>query len=434
MIALLAIFFVTYALIASEKVDKAVAAFLGAAVVLGFHFISYEKALHHVDLNVIFLIIGMMVIVNIFSRTGLFEWLAMTVSKASNGNGFLIVVQLLLITAFFSALLDNVTTVILIVPMTILITQILEIPAIPVLILESIFSNIGGTATLVGDPPNIIIGSSANLTFNDFLINLGPVIVVVAIVSLLLIALFMRKRFWVQGSAKQRILKSQPELAIQDRRMLITSLSVFGLVVLGFVFGRLLNIEAGVIALAGGLLMSVLCRVSLHELLGKVEWTTIIFFIGLFMLVGALQESGIFTFLGTKLIGATRGNLLLTTMTILWVSAIASAIIDNIPLVIAIIPLIHSIIPLFAQDMGIAGHPQLVHEAIKAPLFWSLALGACLGGNGSLLGASANVVVSQIAKKNNYHLTFMRFFRFGVPMMLLSLVLCTIYLYLRYFV
>ena len=433
MTTLLLIFGITYALIASEKVDKAIAAFLGAAAVIGLHYIPYEKALQHVDLNVIFLIIGMMIIVNIFSKTGLFEWLAMKIAKKSRGNGLLIVIQLLIVTAIFSSLLDNVTTVILIAPMTILLTQILEIPTIPVLVLEAVFSNIGGTATLVGDPPNIIIGSSAGLSFNDFIVNLGPVIAITLVVALGITAFAIRNKTKVQQQSRNRILKSHPNLAIVDAKKLKISLVVFLFVLLGFFLGRILDIAPGVVALSGGLLMAMLCGVEIDKLLSKVEWTTIIFFIGLFMLIGALQENGVFTVLGEQIIQHTRGNLLLTAVAILWISAIASAIVDNIPLVIAMVPLIHSIVPVFASQMGVDGNPALIQSAIREPLFWSLALGSCLGGNGSLVGASANVVVSQIAKKNNYPLTFWRFTLIGFPIMILSLVVSTAYIYLRYF-
>jgi len=433
MITLLIIFGITYGLIASEKVDKSIAAFLGAAAVIGLHYIPYEQALHHVDLNVIFLIIGMMIIVNIFSKTGLFEWLAMTISKKSRGNGLLIIIQLLIITAVLSSLLDNVTTVILIAPMTILLTQILEIPTIPILILEGIFSNIGGAATLVGDPPNIIIGSSANLSFNDFIVNLAPVILIILLVSLGITALMLHKKIKVGVSSRNRILKSHPDLAIVDSKRLKISLTVFAFVLLGFFLGRVLDIEPGIVALSGGLLMAMLCGVEIDSLLSKVEWTTVIFFIGLFMLIGALQENGVFTILGEQIIQYTQGHFLFTVIAILWISAIASAVIDNIPLVIAMVPLINSIIPVFAVQMGLENNPALVQATIKEPLFWSLALGACLGGNGSLVGASANVVISQIAKKNNYPLTFWRFTRIGLPMMILSLLISTVYMYCRYF-
>ncbi len=432
-IPLLIIFGITYALIASEKVDKTIAAGLGAAAAIMLHYVPYEKAMEHVDLNVIFLLIGMMVIVNVLSTTGLFQWVAVVIARKARGNGPVILVSLLLATAFLSAFLDNVTTVILISPITILICQVLEIHAIPVLILEAVFSNIGGTATLVGDPPNILIGSRAGLSFNEFLVNLTPPVLLIMAISVVVVFFLFGRGLKVKEAAKARIMATEPRLAIIDPRRMYIGLSVFCLILLGFFLGRVLGIEPGIVALAGALLMVLACRADLHHCLGKVEWNTILFFISLFMLIGALQEAGLFQFLGQEVISLTRGNLMLTTLVVLWVSAIASAIVDNIPLVIAMIPLIQSIIPTFATQMGYAGDPQMIHTHITYPLYWALALGACLGGNGTLIGASANVVICQIARKNRYPITFWQFTRLGFPMMILSLVISSAYIYLRYF-
>jgi Na+/H+ antiporter NhaD/arsenite permease-like protein len=326
-----------------------------------------------------------------------------------------------------------VTTVILISPITILICQVLEIQAIPVLILEAVFSNIGGTATLVGDPPNILIGSRAGLSFNEFLVNLTPPVLLIMAVSVVVVFFVFGKGLKVKEAAKARIMATEPGLAIIDPRRMYIGLAVFCLILLGFFLGRVLEIEPGIVALAGALLMVLACRADLHHCLGKVEWNTILFFISLFMLIGALQEAGMFQFLGQEVIALTRGNLMLTTLVVLWVSAIASAIVDNIPLVIAMIPLIQSIIPKFAEQMGYAAGSPMIHTHITYPLFWALALGACLGGNGTLIGASANVVICQIARKNRYPITFWQFTRLGFPMMILSLVISSAYLYMRYF-
>jgi Na+/H+ antiporter NhaD/arsenite permease-like protein len=420
-------------MIASEKVDKTIAAGLGAAAAIMLHYVPYEKALEHVDLNVIFLLVGMMIIVNVLAATGLFQWVAVVIARKARGNGPVIVISLLLATAFVSAFLDNVTTVILIAPITILICQVLEIRAIPVLILEAVFSNIGGTATLIGDPPNILIGSRAGLSFNEFLINLTPSILIITGISALVVYLVFRKSLKVKEAAKARIMATEPSLAIIDPKRMYIGLAVFCLILAGFFLGRVLGIEPGIVALAGALLMVLVCRADLHHCLGKVEWNTILFFIGLFMLIGALQEAGLFQFLGQEVITLTKGNLMLTTLVILWVSAIASAVIDNIPLVIAMIPLIQSIIPTFAAQMGYAEGSAMIHTQIAYPLYWSLALGACLGGNGTLIGASANVVICQIARKNRYPITFWQFTRLGFPMMILSLVISTAYIYMRYF-
>lgn len=432
-ISLLVIFGITYILIASEKVDKTVAAVLGATAAIAGHFVDYEAALHHVDLNVIFLLMGMMMIVNIMSTTGIFEWLATSIARKARGNGVVIFVMFLVATAVVSAFLDNVTTVILIAPITILVCQVLEIPVVPLLILEAIFSNIGGTATLVGDPPNVLIGSQGRIPFNDFIIHLTPVVLVIGVVVLGLTLLLMGKKMKVSPNARDRIMKTEPKLAILKPRQMYVSLFVFFLVLLGFFLGHALKIEPGIVALAGGVLMALLCRVELHRVLGKVEWNTILFFIGLFMLVGALQEDGLFEWLGRQIIHLTEGNLFLTVIVILWVSAFASAVVDNIPLVIAMIPLIRSIIPSYAEQMHIVGQPEMIQSLVAYPLFWALALGACLGGNGTLVGASANVVISQIARKNHYPLTFRKFTAMGLPVMVLSLILSSVYLWLRYF-
>ncbi len=433
MIVALIIFFITYFFIVSEKIDKSIAALLGAGAIIFFHSAPYEELLGKIDLNVIFLLIGMMLIVNILATTGIFEWIAVVIARKAKGNGLLILVEFMIVTAVLSAFLDNVTTVILVAPITILITQILEIPTIPILILEAVFSNIGGTATLVGDPPNIIIGSQTDLAFNDFLLNLGPIIIVVMIVSLAVIVLFLRKSVSASPATRERIMKAKPGRAIIKPQVLKRALPVFGLVLLGFFFSRPLNVEPGIIALSGGLLMAIVCKANIHHVMEKVEWTTILFFIGLFMLIGALEINGLFEILGEHIVLWTKGNLLLTAITILWFSAIFSAIVDNIPLVIAMIPLIKSIIPSFVTQMGLEGMDSAIASQIEQPLFWALALGACLGGNGSLVGASANVVIAQIARRNKYNLTFWEFTKYGFPMMIISLIISSGYIYVRYF-
>lgn len=428
------IFGISYLLIATERVDKTIAAILGASLIVALHLAPYEELLHHVDLNVIFLLAGMMIIVNILATTGVFEWMAVMIAKKAGGNGAKIILLLLVATAVMSAFLDNVTTIILVAPVTILIAQILEISALPILILEAIFSNIGGTATLVGDPPNILIGSKAQLSFNQFILNLGPVVVIILVLLLFIIAYILRKRVEVSKAAMQRIMKARPAGAIVKPLVLKKALPVLALVMLGFFLGRTLNIEPGIVALAGAALMALICKADMHSVMQKVEWTTMFFFIGLFIMVGALELNGVFDILGTYVLALTKGNLFLTVVAVLWTSAILSAIVDNIPLVIGMIPLIKSIIPGFiAGTVGGETIAPAAYSAVAEPLFWALALGACLGGNGSLVGASANVVISQIALRNKYNMSFWEFTKYGFPIMLVTLVICTIYLYLRYF-
>ena len=438
------IFVITYIFIASEKVDKAIAAMLGAGAMVAFGVAEFPAMLTKVDLNVLALLIGMMIIVNIMATTGIFEWIAVKIARQTKGNGLLIMIEFLLATAVVSAFMDNVTTVILMAPVTILITQMLGLPTVPILIMEAIFSNIGGTATLVGDPPNILIGASCGLTFNQFIINLGPVVLIISAVILALVVLFMRKSLVTGPKALEAVMMTDASKAILDHKCLKRSMIVFVLVLLGFFTGSLTHIEPGLVAICGAFLMSLVCKVSLAHMLEKVEWTTIMFFCGLFMIIGGLEINHVFTKLGEGMVHLTQGNFTLTIMIILWGSAILSAIVDNIPLVIAMIPLINSIIPVFAKNIyGVdmpadylthAGYviPAEVARHIREPLFWSLALGACLGGNGTLIGASANVVICQISRKNRYPMSFLQFTRYGAPIMVVSTAVSSVYLYFRY--
>ena len=426
------IFILAYIAIASEKVDKTIAAMIGAGLMVAFHVADFTEMLGKVDLNVLGLLIGMMIIVNVMATTGVFEYLAVLIARQTRGNGVLVTVEFLLATAIISAFMDNVTTIILMAPITILITQLLGLPTVPVLILEALFSNIGGTATLVGDPPNILIGASCNLSFNDFIINLAPVVLLIMVVCLGAVVLLMRKKLQSNPDSVVQVQLTQPRRAILDPARLKRSLIVFALVLLGFFTSRLIHLEPGLIAICGAFVMVPVCRLELAHMLEKVEWNTILFFCGLFMMVGALEIDGVFTLLGEHMVSLTRGNFALTMMIILWGSAILSAIIDNIPLVISMIPLINSIVPVFARQMGIEADTEAIRQQISEPLFWSLALGACLGGNGTLIGASANVVISQIAHKNNYKLSFKDFTCYGAPIMVLSVFISMVYLYFRY--
>ncbi|WP_419645187.1 SLC13 family permease [Victivallis vadensis] len=426
------IFILAYIAIASEKVDKTIAAMIGAGLMVAFHVADFTEMLGKVDLNVLGLLIGMMIIVNVMATTGVFEYLAVLIARQTRGNGVLVTVEFLLATAIISAFMDNVTTIILMAPITILITQLLGLPTVPVLILEALFSNIGGTATLVGDPPNILIGASCNLSFNDFIINLAPVVLLIMVVCLGAVVLLMRKKLQSNPDSVVQVQLTQPRRAILDPARLKRSLIVFALVLLGFFTSRLIHLEPGLIAICGAFVMVPVCRLELAHMLEKVEWNTILFFCGLFMMVGALEIDGVFTLLGEHMVSLTRGNFALTMMIILWGSAILSAIIDNIPLVISMIPLINSIVPVFARQMGIEADTEAIRQQISEPLFWSLALGACLGGNGPLIGASANVVISQIAHKNNYRLSFKDFTCYGAPIMVLSVFISMVYLFLRY--
>ncbi len=331
MILSLAIFAVCYFFIATEKVDKTITALLGACLMIGLHLIDYESALEKVDLNVIYLLIGMMVIVNILASTGVFEWIAIVVARRAGGSGVRLLFLLCVVTAVLSAFLDNVTTIILIAPVTILITQLLNLPAVPFLVMEAIASNIGGAGTLIGDPPNILIGSQSHLNFNDFIINLGPLAIVVLVITLLLQAKLYGKQFHVSEKAVKRLSDAYPEKAIIAPERLKRALSVLAMVFTGFFTGHLLDIETGVIALGGAMLMALVCRIDIHEGLAKVEWNTILFFVGLFMMVGALEESGLFELLGYNLVEMTNGDLMMTCVAILWFSAIFTRVCGQYP-------------------------------------------------------------------------------------------------------
>lgn len=431
MIFSIIIFLITYFLIATEKIDKTVAALIGGTAMLFFQIATPSVLLSKIDINVLGLLIGMMIMVDIIASTGFFEWLAIVIAKKAKGRGLLILIEFVVITAILSALLDNVTTIILIAPITILICQILEIPTVPLLILEALFSNIGGTATMIGDPPNIIIGSKTSYTFLSFITNLAPIVIVVAIASILVICIFFRKSYKIKPSAVDRTSKTIPALAIVEPLRMKKSLIVFSIALIFFFLSHFLHIEAGVIAIAFAMIMILVCNMNIHHILAKVEWGTIMFFVGLFMLIGGLESAGVIEVIGNSILSLTQGNLFITVLTILWVSAILSAIIDNIPLVIAMIPMIKSIVPIFAANMGLTGADVIVQ--IEAPMFWALALGACFGGNGTLVGASANIIVSRIATKNNYKLSFWDFTKYGIPITLVSLVLSSFYIYLRYF-
>lgn len=428
----IAVFLVVYFFIATEIVDKTIAALIGAGLMIGLHLVGYEEALHAIDLNVLFLLIGMMVVVNTLTETGVFEWLAIQLARVAKGNGLLISIFFMLLTAVLSAFLDNVTTVILMAPITILLCQLLEIKAAPILILEAIFSNIGGTATLIGDPPNILIGSQTHLSFNDFLVNLTPAVLLMMVPLLGMLALILRKTTRTQEHTRKRIEQSRPEKAILQPVVLKKALAVFGVILAGFFGGRVLGIEPGIIALAGAMIMVLVCKQDIHHSLVHVEWNTILFFSGLFMMIAALEHHHVFESMGDIILRVCGGNLMATALTILWFSAIVSAIVDNIPLVMAMIPLVKGIVPVFAQQMGL-DDPALINAQIADPLYWSLALGACLGGNGTLVGASANVVISQIANRNNCPISFMSFTKYGLPFMFVSLLVAHVYLYVRYF-
>ncbi|MFH1690991.1 MAG: ArsB/NhaD family transporter [Candidatus Omnitrophota bacterium] len=426
------IFAAIYICIATEKIDKTIVVIMGAFLMFSLNLVPFDTAMRAVDLNVIFLLIGMMTCVFVLSKTGFFEWIAISVAKRSKGSPIKIMLLFLCVTAFLSAFLDNVTTIILLAPVTILIAEILEISPVPFLILEAIASNIGGTATLIGDPPNIIIGSQANLTFNDFLINLAPIITIVFLVFLTTVYRIFKNKWNIPEQIKKRVTEAIPHLAIIDKKNMIRALIVLGAIFIGFFTHNITGLKPGIIALAGSMIMLLVCHTEIDRTLMRVEWGVVLFFIGLFIVVAGLEHNGVIEVMAKFVIQSAGSNIFLLCLIILVASAFISAVLDNIPFVIAMIPMVKELIAHLSQYYGITD-PALIQAKIAHPLWWALALGACLGGNGTLIGASANVIVSKIGERNNHHISFFRFFKYGFPVMIQSIIICAIYLWLRYF-
>ena len=423
------LFVVTYAVIVSEKVNRAIVSLLGAGLMVMLGVLNQETAISGIDFNTLGLLTGMMVIVTITKRSGIFQYIAVWSAKKVKAQPWGILLMLSVVTAVFSALLDNVTTVLLIVPVTLLICHELDLNPYPFLFAEIFASNIGGTATLIGDPPNIMIGSAVNLTFNDFLFNLAPIVPLILLVTLGVIYFVWGRKLQATDEARERIMRFREKDAITDARLLKQSLFVLFLVIGGFVLAQPLRLEPASIAMFGAaflLLLSNLGRSpeqqseNVQQIFSKVEWVTIFFFIGLFVAVKGIEQAGVLEILADKALGLTGGDMTLTAMTILWISAIASAIVDNIPFVATMIPLIKSMAPTFG------GAENLM------PLWWSLALGACLGGNGSLVGASANLIVAGFAERSGHRIRFLPFMAAAFPLMILSVLIASIYIYLRY--
>jgi Na+/H+ antiporter NhaD/arsenite permease-like protein len=370
-----------------------------------------------------------MLLVAISRKSGMFQYLAIWSAKAAKGRPWAILALLTLVTALVSALLDNVTTVLLIAPVTLVITEQLRVPPYPFLFTEILASNIGGTATLIGDPPNILIGSAAGLSFNDFVVNLTPVIVLVLAAQLLVNHLIWGRALRVDEAARTRIMAFHPRQAITDWPLLRKSLFVIGLVILAFILARAIGLEAGSIALSGAALLLLLDNLGrpaeeqthrLNGVFSEVEWITIFFFVGLFAVVAGVEHAGLLDWFAKQVLSATGGSLAATALVILWASAFLSAIIDNIPFVATMIPVIKSMAPTFGGPEGLL------------PLWWSLSLGACLGGNGTLIGASANLTVAGIAERAGIPFRFMTFLKLAFPMMLMSIVISMVYVWLRY--
>ena len=421
-IVAIVIFVIAYALIISEKVHRTIVGLFGAMLMILFGIIDQETAVHHIDFNTLGLLMGMMIIVNITSETGLFNFLAIWAAQKVKARPIALLVVLSTITMVCSALLDNVTTVLLTVPITFSITSQLKVDVMPYLISQILASNIGGTATLIGDPPNIMIGSAVGLDFMAFVENLTLISVIIFIlVQFILIGLY-HKELHTQPELQDKIMRLPADAQITDHALLKKCLAVIFLTITFFVLHGSLGLESATVALSGaGLLLLITAtedEEKIVKVLSKIEWPAIFFFGGLFILVGALVETGVIRMLAAEAIHATGGDVEATAILILWMSAFASAFIDNIPFVATLIPLI--------QDMGQMGLTNL------DPLWWSLALGACLGGNGTLIGASANVVVASMSAQRGRPISFIGFMKIALPIMTFTIIISNIYIYIRY--
>ncbi len=424
------ILLVSYVILFTEKLNRAVVALLGASVMIFAGILTQKSAIEGIDFNTISLLIGMMVIVNITEKSGLFQFVAIWGAKKVKAHPLGIMIVLTFVTALFSAFLDNVTTVLLIVPVTFQITRKLEINPFPYLILEIFASNIGGTATLIGDPPNILIGSALKLSFVDFAYNLTPVVIVVLLALIGAFVLIWHKSLTTNERNRVAVLNINEKDSITNPRLLIKSVIVLGMVIAGFIAAEHIGIANGVIALFGAALLLGLYTAgnNNHErdentenMLSLVDWTTIFFFCGLFVIVHGLEVTGVLQILGQWFIELTNGSIKKSVFLILGSSAVLSSAIDNIPFVATMIPMLKTM------------EPAMGGREAMMPVWWALSLGACFGGNGTLIGASANVIVAGLAQREGHPLSFLRFLIWSVPVMLFSVLIAGVYLYIRYF-
>ncbi len=424
----LVVFVLTYFVIVTERINRAVVALLGAGLMIFTGVLHQTEAFAALDLNTIGLLTGMMVIVSLTQKCGVFQYVAVLAAKTVRADPWGLLVMLAVITAVFSALLDNVTTVLLIAPVALLITDALKLNAYPYLFTIIFSSNIGGAATLIGDPPNIMIASAAKLDFNDFLWNMAPIALLIFALLIIPLYLLWGRKLHAASEDRAQVMAFNEKEAITDPLLLKQALFVIALVMAGFVMAHHLGLEPATIAMFGAALLLLLRTFSLsseeqshfvHRAFGEVEWVTIFFFVGLFVVVAGIEKAGLLNMLSDGMLKLTGGDAKVMAMFILWVSAVASALVDNIPFVATMIPVIQDIAP-------------SVGENNTAMLWWSLALGACLGGNGSIMGASANLVVAGFAERSGQPIRFLPFFFLAFPMMLATILVSTLYLWMRY--
>jgi len=412
------IFLLTYVFIVFETFDRTVVALVGACFMILIKIIDQKSAVEEVDFNTLGLLVGMMILVLITKRSGIFEYIAVKLVKIAKGSPKKIMIYLSVTTGILSALLDNVTTIMLIIPITLSIATELNINPVPIIITEVFASNVGGTGTLIGDPPNIIIGSAVKITFLDFIINNGPIVLIILAITISLYTMIHLKELKTVKELKERIMEKDEKILIKDKALLWKSLFVLTCVFIAFILHGVLELESATIAITGAVILLLISNVEVEEILSEVEWNTILFFLGLFILVGGLKSVGAIDMLAEYVLKITQGNLLATSFSILWVSALASAFIDNIPFVTTMIPLIK--------------HMGEISDMNLTPLWWALSLGACLGGNGTIVGASANVIAVGLSKKQGHKISFKKFFVEAFPMMILTIILANVYIFLRY--
>ena len=405
-IVAVAVFVVVMITIMTEKLHRSLAAITGAMIVLALHVMPFDAAMEHIDFNTLGVLLGMMLFVSVVKLSGVFEFLAIKCARLAKGDPWKIMLLFVLLTAVLSAFLDNVTTVLLIGPMTLTVCKLLDVNPIPFFMTEILASNIGGTATLIGDPPNIMIGSAAGYSFFDFILYDAPAVAIILVAILGVFYALYGRKMNVDDEHKARIMELDEHAQIKNRRLLKQSVVMTALVVVGFMAHGALGLESCIIALGAAGIIMLISGESIEEALSNVEWTTLSFFAGLFVIVGALAETGVIGMLANGLIDATGGNVFITMLVLLIGSAVISSFLDNIPFVATMIPIL-----LAMESTGMD----------VTPLWWAVSLGACLGGNGTLIGASANVVLSDISKKHGYEITFAKFFKTGFPIMLLTI-------------
>ena len=416
-IVAVAVFVVVMITIMTEKLHRSLAAITGAMIVLALHVMPFDAAMEHIDFNTLGVLLGMMLFVSVVKLSGVFEFLAIKCARLAKGDPWKIMLLFVLLTAVLSAFLDNVTTVLLIGPMTLTVCKLLDVNPIPFFMTEILASNIGGTATLIGDPPNIMIGSAAGYSFFDFILYDAPAVAIILVAILGVFYALYGRKMNVDDEHKARIMELDEHAQIKNRRLLKQSVVMTALVVVGFMAHGALGLESCIIALGAAGIIMLISGESIEEALSNVEWPTLSYFAGLFVIVGALAETGVIGMLANGLIDATGGNVFITMLVLLIGSAVISSFLDNIPFVATMIPIL-----LAMESTGMD----------VTPLWWAVSLGACLGGNGTLIGASANVVLSDISKKHGYEITFAKFFKTGFPIMLLTILIAGVYLVVRF--